>query len=515
MFSAGPDGGLDYVNQRWTDYTGLSVEQSLGYTWAPLVHPDDIAATTALWNAAVAAGREHEAAYRLRRTDGAYRWHVTRARPMRDADGTIVRWFGTTVDIDESKRTAERLAFLVDAGKVLAGSLELDETLDALLGLVVPRMGDWAVINLRQDDGRLRAVAIRHADPARAATVARVRGSYYANDRAENGTASVMRTGQPRIVRNDGGGLIAATVNAGVQDAIQELGLHSALIVPLVSRGRTIGALSAVRTTDAQAYTDADLPLFEDLASRAAVAIEHAQLYAREHNVATALQEAALPQSLPAVAGVSFDAVYRPGKTEAQIGGDWYDAFALPDGRVVLSIGDVLGSGLLAAVTMTKIRQAIRTAALGDPDPAAILDVADTALKLDDPEKLATALVGLLDPRTRTLTCVAAGHPGPLLRRADGTVGDPFLARGLPLGLRTGERAASHTIALAPGSFLVFFTDGLIESTRDLGEGERRLHAALADPAICTAPRPADALYNAVLYDGAHDDVAVLTLLQH
>ncbi len=410
------------------------------------------------------------------------------------------------------QRAARRLQFAVDAGNVLARSLEFDETLDALLDLVVPAMGDSAVINLREEDGRVRAVAIRHADPAQAPILARIRGSYYASDRPTTGTPNVIRTGRPEIVRRIDEEFVTSAFTGGAQDAIRALNLRTTLIVPLVSRGRTIGTLGAAWASAERSYSEDDLPLFEDLASRAAVAIEHAQLYARVHHVATALQEAALPRSLPTVPGVAFDAVYRPGKIEAQIGGDWYDAFALPDGRVVISIGDVLGSGLDAAIAMTKIRQAIRTASLGDADPAAILDVADIALRLDDPDKLATAVVALYEPVARTLTCAAAGHPAPLMRAPDGTVSEPFLERGLPLGIRTGERAAAHTIVLAPGTFLAFYTDGLIESTRDLIEGERRLRAAAADPAVWNAPRPADAIYRTVLFDGAHDDVAVLTL---
>ena len=410
------------------------------------------------------------------------------------------------------QRAAIRLQFVADAGNVLARSLELGETLDALLGLVVPAMGDVGVINLREEDGRIRTAAIRHADPAQRATLARLRDSYNTRERATTGVPHVMRTGRPEIVHRIDEPFLTSAFIGGAQDVRRALGLRTTLLVPLISRGRVIGTLGVAWANPDRTYTDDDIPLFEDLAGRAAVAIEHAQLYARVHSVATALQEAALPRTLPELSGVSFDAVYRPGKIEAQIGGDWYDAFPLPDGRVILSIGDVLGSGLSAAVTMTKIRQTIRTAALGDPDPAAILDVADVSLRLDDPEKLATAMIGLYDPAARTLTCVAAGHPGPLMRNADGTVVEPFLQRGLPLGLRTGERAASPTIVLAPGAFLAFYTDGLIESTRDLAEGERRLRAALADPAVSRAARPADALYRTVLFDGAHDDVAVLTL---
>jgi serine phosphatase RsbU (regulator of sigma subunit) len=294
---------------------------------------------------------------------------------------------------------------------------------------------------------------------------------------------------------------------------IREMDVTSVIAVPLIASGEVLGALTmCLAREDGRAYDESDLALCEGLASRAAVAIEHARLYAREHLVAAALQEAALPRSLPERAGIAFDAVYLPGKSEAEIGGDWYDAFALADGRIVISIGDVVGSGLHAAVTMTKIREAIRTAALADPDPAAILALADLALKLDDAEKMATAMIGLFDPSARTLTCAAAGHPGPLMHVPGAGIAEPFLERALPLGLRTGEPMASHTIALPPGAFLAFFTDGLVESTRDALEGERRLRAALADPAVRAAHRPAAAIRNAVLVEGARDDVAILTL---
>ena len=253
-----------------------------------------------------------------------------------------------------------------------------------------------------------------------------------------------------------------------------------------------------------------DVPLLEELAARASVAIENAQLYEREHRVAVTLQRAMLPAVLPHAEGLTFDAVYFPGATEAEIGGDWYDAIALGDGRVVVSIGDVTGRGLTAAVIMGRIRQAIETLAMYESDPVRLLDAADGVLRRAHPDAIVTALVGVVDPAARTMTYATAGHPTPIVRAPDGTIGQLF-GRGLPLGLRDSSPEPAITVALAPSSLVVFFTDGLVESTRDIQEGERRVFAALADDEVATGRAPAAALVARVLDGGVRDDVAVLT----
>ncbi|MFN2460778.1 MAG: PP2C family protein-serine/threonine phosphatase [Candidatus Velthaea sp.] len=244
----------------------------------------------------------------------------------------------------------------------------------------------------------------------------------------------------------------------------------------------------------------------------AELAAETARLYEREHRVAKRLQEASLPRTLPRMDGIAFDAVYQPGQSDAEIGGDWYDAFALPDGRVVLSIGDVLGSGLDAAVLMGRVRQGLRLAAVINPDPAAVLRAVDDTLVLESFEGMATALVAILDPVTLTMACATAGHPRPLLCAPDGTVTEPFTLAAPPLGLHALSDVVVETAVLPRGSLLVLYTDGLTESTRSLDEGERRVRAALAQAAVRQAERPAAAIRDAVLFDGSRDDVAILTL---
>jgi serine phosphatase RsbU (regulator of sigma subunit)/anti-sigma regulatory factor (Ser/Thr protein kinase) len=233
--------------------------------------------------------------------------------------------------------------------------------------------------------------------------------------------------------------------------------------------------------------------------------------YERAHHVASTLQRALLPQELPDVPGIAFDGVYVPGRTEAQVGGDWYDALRLGDGRVLITIGDVAGSGLQAAVIMAAMRQVIRGVAQVYADPATMVDAADRTLKAEHPDRFVTAFVGVFDPVARTLSYCSAGHPAPLVRHADGSITD-LPSEGLPLGLRTRDGTDARTIDIPDGATLLFYTDGLIESTQDVIEGERRLRAALAEPEITTRPDLAQAIHDDVLREGAHDDVAILAM---
>lgn len=235
-------------------------------------------------------------------------------------------------------------------------------------------------------------------------------------------------------------------------------------------------------------------------------------LYEHERHIAQRFQEAALPRALPRVPGLTFSAVYSPATNEARVGGDWYDAARLPDGRVVFSIGDVCGFGLDAAVAMANVRQVIRGVAHIHPDPAIILDAADRTLHAEDQERIVTAFVAVFDPVTSLLSYASAGHPRPLLRTSDGTVTE-LLAFGLPLGLpmRTDPRT-TETIVLPPGALLVLYTDGLTEAAHDLLGGEACLRAVLENGAVLTAPNVAQAINAAVVPAESNDDVAILTI---
>ncbi|HZT13678.1 MAG TPA: SpoIIE family protein phosphatase [Candidatus Baltobacteraceae bacterium] len=237
--------------------------------------------------------------------------------------------------------------------------------------------------------------------------------------------------------------------------------------------------------------------------------VSHA--YQQERRVAQRFQRAALPRALPQVEGLTFSSFYRPGIDESQVGGDWYDALQLNDGRVMVSIGDVCGSGLDAAVAMANVRQVLRGVAQIHDDPSMMLDAADRALQAEDPKGLVTAFVGVFDRVTASLTYASAGHPRPLMRSADGTITE-LAAEGAPLGLPFKLERTVHEVPMPVGTMLVLYTDGLTEATRDLFDGERRLREALTDEEVLGAPNVSLAIHDSVLTEGARDDVAVMTV---
>jgi PAS domain S-box-containing protein len=454
MWTAGVDGATDWHNRRWHDYTGQPEDAASDIGWQKL-HPDDLRASRAGWTAAVESGRTFETEHRIRRADGVYRWFLTRATPERDTNGTIVRWYGTHTDIDEARRAQYILKVFSELGNALASSLEVQTMLDAVMRAVVPEFADWALIDLLED-GTSRPAARQHRDA----------------------------------------------------DAIDSIAPEAGIMVPLITGGATRGTLT-VGTADGRAFGLLDVEFFAALARRIAPAIANAQLFERERLVARSFQDAALPAQLVDIPACSFSAIYEAGKAEALVGGDWYDGFALADGRIVLSIGDVAGSGLQAAVTMANMRQAIRSVAYVHPDPVLMLEAADLALRNESPDRFVTAFVAVIDPIENVMSYTTAGHPPPLLLTRAGDI-IPLEARGLPLGLREHDGTPSRSCLVEPGSLLVFFTDGLIESTHDIDEGSRRLYAALRDPEILAAPNVASRIRDAVLIEGSRDDVAIL-----
>jgi anti-sigma regulatory factor (Ser/Thr protein kinase) len=320
----------------------------------------------------------------------------------------------------------------------------------------------------------------------------------------------VVRTKKPLIYeRVPEGGLGAVT--GSYREIVGSLGALSVAIVPIALGGGVRGTLVTVYDkTSGRNYEPTDLPLLEEVARRLAPAIGNAEAYERERRVARTFQAAALTTELPRLPGTSFDALYEAGRSEALLGGDWYDAFRVGDGRVVLSIGDVAGSGLDAAATMAAIRQSLRGAAAINPEPSVMLDAADRVLRSQAPDRFVTAWVGIIDPVWSTLACAGAGHPPPLSRTAGGKVVQ-LPAGGLPLGLRERGADVTRNLDLTEGDTLLLYTDGLIEADRDVLAGERALASALADADIEAAP--AQAIHEAVLRGvAASDDVALLVV---
>jgi serine phosphatase RsbU (regulator of sigma subunit)/anti-sigma regulatory factor (Ser/Thr protein kinase) len=241
-------------------------------------------------------------------------------------------------------------------------------------------------------------------------------------------------------------------------------------------------------------------------------ASERERLYQHERQWSATFQRAVLPAALPDVPGCTFDAVYEPGFGDGQVGGDWYDAVHLSDGRILVSIGDVAGSGLQAAVVVGVARQIIRGISQIHADPMLILDAADRALSLEYPGVYVSAWVGLIDLVTRTITYASAGHPLPLLVSGDGTVRELEDATTMLIGMRTGRRSVASTAGLAQGDALVLYTDGITEAGRDLFAGTRSLIVAAGTFAATPGRHPAAAIKRQVIPQGSPDDAAILVV---
>jgi PAS domain S-box-containing protein len=483
VWSTDAHGDQDYANDAMLKYTGRSLKETAGEGWAAFVHPADWPSTRERWRSALASGTLYEVQHRLIGADGGARWFLSRASPMRDESGEIVRWFGTSTDIDDQKRMSQEQSYLSELGSIVNSSLELDRTLRHICNAAIPVLADSCQVDLLVN-GVPRTAAFAHAGMRREVSASRIRAHVYGEARAA------------RFVEN-------------INDTVLET-----IVVPMHVRGKSIGAISFVRPDDSDAYGAAGISFLEEVARRCALAIQNAQLYQREHRVADALQAASLPRRLPLIDGIALDAVYVPGRSEAQIGGDWYDAFALADGRVVVSIGDVAGSGLDAAVTMSSVRQIIRGIAQVHAEPVLMLNSADRALRLDEPDRFVTAFVGVIDPIASTMVYASAGHPPPYVRRANGDL-DELVFVDLPLGLRDRVSIRACSVTVEDGDLLVFYTDGLIESSRDIEGGMQLLRATLTDPQVDTVEHPAAFIRERVLRGGARDDVAILTLRMH
>ena len=256
---------------------------------------------------------------------------------------------------EQRQRDATFQRFMAHASDVLLSStLDLQATLSGLLRLVVPEFAEWGIVNLIDEhDGTAKAAAVVHANSQKAEIANRLRGHSYLNfQTAETVNAPhAIQSGTPQIITRVDETFLRAVVRPQFIPTLMEIELGSSLVsAPLVARGRLLGTLTFARAT--KMYEKPDLPLLEELARRAAVAILNARDFAQERRVADFLQSTSLPLKLPQFPGLRFHACYEAGKSDAQVGGDWYDAIRLSDGRIVISIGDVLGSGVEAARTM-------------------------------------------------------------------------------------------------------------------------------------------------------------------
>lgn len=413
--------------------------------------------------------------------------------------------------LTEARTAAERLSFLAGASAELASSLDYRATLSRVARLAVPTLADWCAVDILED-GRLHTLAIAHVDPAKVALARDLQRRYPPDPNASTGAAHVARTGVSEIYPV----ITEEMVRAGARDEehlriVQDLRLRSAVVVPLNARGRTLGTITMVHAESGRRYVPQDLAVAEELARRAAVAIDNAHLHSQTRDVAVLLQRAVLPQRVPQLAGWSVAALYRPSGRTA-VGGDFYDTVQLPDGRAAVVVGDVMGRGVGASAAMAHLRSAVRAYVALDPDPATVLSRLDQMFGVFDLPQFVTVLYALADPATGHVLVGNAGHLPPLVVHADGGVTAPAVPAGLPLGAGPDER--QHVVLrLDPRQVLLAYTDGLVERRHeDIDTSIARLVGNAPRLAVADLPGGLQDLADTIHSEERDDDVTAVAL---
>jgi PAS domain S-box-containing protein len=406
-----------------------------------------------------------------------------------------------------------RLTLLAESSEVLGESLDYRSALASLARLLVPWLADWCLIEVT---GERAAGIAAHADPARVRLVEALAGGTGGDP--GSAAARVAQSGVPELVRDASPESLVSSGHSDRRSALDELGLRSAVVVPLRSRGRTHGVITLATSDSDRRYDESDLAFAVELARRAATAVDTARLYQDRDQVARTLQRTLLPPTLPDIPYAEIAAVYHPAGEGSEIGGDFYDAFETGDGAWTIAIGDVCGKGAAAAAITGLARHTLRAAAFRESSPRAVLERLNRALVREvREESFCTVAAARLSEHSHgaLLTACAGGHPAPLVLRNDGTV-DDATAPGTLLGIYTEIDVSDTETVLAPGESVVFYTDGVTEERRE-GEqfGEGRLRELLAGCAGLSATGIAERIERAVLEFqpvAPADDLAVVVL---
>ena len=367
----------------------------------------------------------------------------------------------------EAEAAAGRARFLAEASVVLDESLDYDATLTSVSRLAVPWIADWCAIDIRDPDGTLRRVTTAHVDPAKVELAHEVERRYPSATEGDVGVPGVLASGRSELYPEIPDELLAE----GAQDEehlklLRELGLRSVMIVPMIARGRTLGAITFVAAETERAFGDDDLLLAEELARRAAMSVDNARLYGERAYIARTLQESLLPPHLPRIAGLELAGLYRPAGEGNEVGGDFYDVFELDGDNYAAVIGDVCGKGAAAAALTALVRYTIRAIASPDVPPSETLKRLNEAiLRQRSDGRFCTVAYALL---TRTgdgvrVQVASGGHPLPLVARHSSCtelVGTP----GTLLGVVADPAIHDHTLELREGDTFVLYTDGITEA---------------------------------------------------
>jgi serine phosphatase RsbU (regulator of sigma subunit) len=296
--------------------------------------------------------------------------------------------------------------------------------------------------------------------------------------------------------------------------------MRSLIIVPLVARGRTLGAITLILDVSERRYDDQDLATAQGLADRAALAIDNARLYRAQIEIATTLQRSLLPERLPEIPSVDVAARYMPASQAVEVGGDFYDVWQLDDGSFGAAIGDVSGKGAPAASMTALARHTLRVASLHEPTPSRVLGVLNSEmLRHGDPDMFCTTAYAHAVPAADgglDLRLARGGHPPGIVRRAGGQL-EEIGSIGTLLGVREEVVLTDDRVHLSPGEALVLYTDGVTERRSDAGMlGEDGLAAVLAAAPPSASAEDLCAAIEQTIYafsaDPPQDDVAIVVI---
>ncbi|MFD9465837.1 SpoIIE family protein phosphatase [Streptomyces sp. NPDC060027] len=528
----GPDLTLLRVNRAIERVTGVPAADFRGLPTGCFLVADDARKAVDRVRQVMETGRPlvySEQFVRLERDPAQERVAMVSSFRMEDPSGRILGVAEMIEDITERHRAQRRLALLDQAGSRIGTTLDVAETARELAEVMVPHLADHASVDLLQPVTRGEELAQAMAGPVVRVGACSVGAQQPGPPHPEGEPVEFgPDTPQARCLA-EGRPVLEPVLSPdwfstkGHQGAhAPDLGVHSLIVVPLAARGLVLGVMTLWRSLRPDPFEADDLTLAQELASRAAVAVDNARRFTQQQQTAFTLQSSLLPREVPDQSAVEVALRYLPASAAPGLGGDWFDVIPLSGARVALVVGDVVGRGIHAAATMGRLRTAVHTLASLDLEPDEVLSRLDDLVTLLAAEQEAfgerpvgeqvvgaTCLYAVYDPVSRRCSMARAGHPPPVVTGPDGQAALLDLPAGPPLGLG-GLPFEAREIDLAAGSLLCLYTNGIIgERNIDADIGLSKLCAALARPAD-ELERTCQAVVDSLVPAHPSDDIALL-----
>jgi PAS domain S-box-containing protein len=519
-----PTGKIAEDSPEWRSITGQTVDEYLGSGWLDAIHPEDRERVEHEWLDCVDTGKVFEGRYRVRTKSGSYRHYDVRAVPI-ERDGKIVEWVGASTDVTGQREAEEmrgrlteqlsaaalRTVRLQQATSMLAEAITVEQVVEVMTEVGRSAIGAERSAVAMLDPERLR---LRTVNPAGLPDSPGSPAGEMPLDLPSVMTSAILAR-RPLLIESPDALRKHFEGQANVELFLKHSDERSWVGLPLLASGAPLGALR-FSFTRPRRVADEERVFLEALAGQCALALERASMFEREHTTAETLQRSLLPDRLPTVPGIILEASYLPVTRNMEIGGDWYDAFRLPDGKLAVAAGDVMGKGLTAAAGMGRVRNALRALALTDPRPAAVLAGLDRLFIATELEEQVTTVAYLvLDPASGEGMAGSAGHLPLLLLSTDAPPRLEQAAAGTPLGWASPRQ--QYAFRLPPGNTAVLYSDGLVENRkRGLDTGLDELVAVAAEAPAAAVEDPAlllDYLVDRMLtgYE-QDDDVTVLVV---